>query len=40
MGIPFFFLSLGICDFGPNCRFSHMSEDDMFDLKRQVEGEL
>ncbi|KAM8829061.1 zinc finger matrin-type protein 5 isoform 1-T2 [Spinachia spinachia] len=33
------FLQKGICDFGPNCRFSHMSEDDMFDLKRQVEDE-
>lgn len=30
----------GICDFGPNCRFSHMSEEDMFHLQRQVEGKL
>lgn len=34
------FLFAGICDFGPNCRFSHMSEEDLFNLKRQVEGKL
>ncbi|XP_076615117.1 zinc finger matrin-type protein 5 [Chaetodon auriga] len=33
------FLQKGICDFGPNCRFSHMSEEDLFRLKRQVEDE-
>ncbi|KAM6901977.1 zinc finger matrin-type protein 5 isoform 1-T4 [Lycodopsis pacificus] len=33
------FLQKGICDFGPNCRFSHMSEDDLFILKRQAEDE-
>uniref|UniRef100_A0A8P4K7S9 Zinc finger matrin-type protein 5 n=1 Tax=Dicentrarchus labrax TaxID=13489 RepID=A0A8P4K7S9_DICLA len=34
------FLQKGICDFGPNCRFSHMSEEDLFNLKRQVEAWL
>lgn len=33
-----FSFSIGICDFGPNCRFSHMSEADLFNLQRQVEG--
>uniref|UniRef100_H3CUJ1 Zinc finger matrin-type protein 5 n=1 Tax=Tetraodon nigroviridis TaxID=99883 RepID=H3CUJ1_TETNG len=33
------FLQKGICDYGPNCRFSHMSEQDIFYLKRQVEEE-
>uniref|UniRef100_A0A8C6WPE3 Zinc finger matrin-type protein 5 n=1 Tax=Neogobius melanostomus TaxID=47308 RepID=A0A8C6WPE3_9GOBI len=33
------FLQKGICDFGPNCRFSHMSEEDFLSLKRQVEVE-
>ncbi|KAG8010698.1 Zinc finger matrin-type protein 5 [Nibea albiflora] len=33
------FLQRGICDFGPNCRFSHMSEEDLFNLQRQVEDE-
>ncbi|XP_023275361.1 zinc finger matrin-type protein 5 isoform X1 [Seriola lalandi dorsalis] len=33
------FLQKGICDFGPNCRFSHMSEDELINLKRQVEDE-
>ncbi|XP_029372099.1 zinc finger matrin-type protein 5 [Echeneis naucrates] len=33
------FLQKGFCDFGPNCRFSHMSEEDMMNLKRQVEDE-
>lgn len=33
------FLQKGICDFGPNCRFSHMSEEDLLNLKRQVEEE-
>lgn len=32
------FLQKGICDF-PNCRFSHMSEEELFHLKRQVEDE-
>lgn len=31
---------VGICDFGPNCRFSHMSEEDLSYLRRQVEGKL
>ncbi|KAG7499019.1 hypothetical protein JOB18_027528 [Solea senegalensis] len=31
------FLQKGICDFGPNCRFSHMSEQELFNLKRHVE---
>lgn len=34
----FFVFIEGICDYGPNCRFSHMSEQDIFYLKRQVEG--
>lgn len=33
------FLQTGNCGFGPNCRFSHMSEDEMANLKRQVEDE-
>lgn len=33
------FLQKGICDFGPSCRFSHMSEEDFFYLKRQLQGE-
>lgn len=33
------FLQKGICDFGPNCRFSHLSEQELFNLKRQVEDE-
>lgn len=33
------FLQKGVCDFGPNCRFSHMSTDDFFHLKRQLEVE-
>ncbi|XP_047426035.1 zinc finger matrin-type protein 5 [Mugil cephalus] len=33
------FLQRGICDFGPNCRFSHMSEEELDILKRQVEDE-
>ncbi|XP_027881415.1 zinc finger matrin-type protein 5 [Xiphophorus couchianus] len=33
------FLQKGICDFGPNCRFSHMSEEDLFNLKRHMEEE-
>lgn len=28
----------GQCDFGPNCRFSHMSERDLQELSIQVEG--
>lgn len=34
------FFSVGICDFGPNCRFSHMSEQEMFNLQRHVQGKL
>uniref|UniRef100_I3K8V5 Zinc finger matrin-type protein 5 n=1 Tax=Oreochromis niloticus TaxID=8128 RepID=I3K8V5_ORENI len=34
------FLQKGICDFGFNCRFSHMTEEELFNLKRQVEGKL
>ncbi|KAM9307395.1 zinc finger matrin-type protein 5 isoform 1-T2 [Pholidichthys leucotaenia] len=33
------FLQKGVCDFGSNCRFSHMSEEDLTALKRQVEDE-
>lgn len=33
------FLQRGFCDFGPNCRFSHMSEVDLAHLRRQVEEE-
>ncbi|XP_060928852.1 zinc finger matrin-type protein 5 [Limanda limanda] len=33
------FLQKGICDFGPSCRFSHMSEEDLYNLKRHVEDE-
>lgn len=33
------FLQKGVCDFGENCRFSHMSEEDLLNLQRQVEGE-
>ncbi|XP_026154223.1 zinc finger matrin-type protein 5 [Mastacembelus armatus] len=33
------FLQKGICDFGPKCRFSHMSEEELFNLERQVEDE-
>ncbi|XP_071378501.1 zinc finger matrin-type protein 5 [Centroberyx affinis] len=33
------FLQKGICGFGPNCRFSHMSEEDLMNLKRQIEDE-
>ncbi|XP_028317948.1 zinc finger matrin-type protein 5 [Gouania willdenowi] len=33
------FLQKGICDFGLGCRFSHMSEEEMFALQRQVEEE-
>ncbi|XP_007568260.1 zinc finger matrin-type protein 5 [Poecilia formosa] len=33
------FLQKGICDFGPNCRFSHMSEEDLFNLKRHMQEE-
>ncbi|KAM8817117.1 zinc finger matrin-type protein 5 isoform 2-T2 [Rhynchonycteris naso] len=32
------FLLTGQCDFGPNCRFSHMSERDLQELSIQVEG--
>nr|KAF6404411.1 zinc finger matrin-type 5 [Molossus molossus] len=33
------FLLTGQCDFGPNCRFSHMSERDLQELSIQVEVE-
>lgn len=33
------FLQRGICDFGPNCRFSHMSEAELFNLKKQIDDE-
>lgn len=33
------FLQKGICDFGTHCRFSHMSEEDFFNLNRLVEVE-
>lgn len=33
------FLQKGICDFGPNCRFSHMTEGDMLHLRSRVEEE-
>ncbi|XP_005934754.1 zinc finger matrin-type protein 5 [Haplochromis burtoni] len=33
------FLQKGICDFGSNCRFSHMTEEELFNLQRQVEDE-
>ncbi|XP_066546217.1 zinc finger matrin-type protein 5 [Amia ocellicauda] len=33
------FLQTGQCVFGSNCRFSHMSEQDLADLKRHIEGE-
>ncbi|XP_020656464.1 zinc finger matrin-type protein 5 [Pogona vitticeps] len=33
------FLQTGQCDFGPNCRFSHMTEEDLEKLKRQVQEE-
>ncbi|XP_008513898.1 zinc finger matrin-type protein 5 isoform X2 [Equus przewalskii] len=32
------FLLTGQCDFGSNCRFSHMSERDLQELSIQVEG--
>ncbi|XP_072227995.1 zinc finger matrin-type protein 5 [Leuresthes tenuis] len=33
------FLQKGICDFGSNCRFSHMSEEEQLNLKRWLEEE-
>ncbi|XP_004074829.1 zinc finger matrin-type protein 5 [Oryzias latipes] len=33
------FLLKGFCDFGANCRFSHMSEEEQLMLKRQLEDE-
>ncbi|XP_061555427.1 zinc finger matrin-type protein 5 [Phycodurus eques] len=33
------FLQRGICDFGPSCRFSHMSEAELFHLQRRVQDE-
>ena len=32
--------TLGNCGFGPSCRFSHMSEEEMEQLRMQIEGEL
>lgn len=29
----------GQCDFGSNCRFSHMTEQDLEKLSAQVQGE-
>ncbi|KAM4634671.1 zinc finger matrin-type protein 5 isoform 2-T2 [Polymixia lowei] len=34
------FLQTGNCGFGPNCRFSHMSEEDLANLKRQIEVKI
>ncbi|KAM6317829.1 zinc finger matrin-type protein 5 isoform 6-T7 [Podargus strigoides] len=34
------FLQTGQCDFGSNCRFSHMTEQDLEKLSAQVQGEL
>ncbi|NWW90472.1 ZMAT5 protein, partial [Rhynochetos jubatus] len=33
------FLQTGQCDFGSNCRFSHMTEQDLEKLSAQVRGE-
>ncbi|XP_068508910.1 zinc finger matrin-type protein 5 isoform X1 [Syngnathus scovelli] len=33
------FLQRGICDFGPSCRFSHMSEAEMYGLQRKMQDE-
>ncbi|KAM3937509.1 zinc finger matrin-type protein 5 [Leptodactylus fuscus] len=33
------FLQTGQCDFGPSCRFSHMTVEDLEALKAQVEAE-
>ncbi|NWW65736.1 ZMAT5 protein, partial [Ifrita kowaldi] len=33
------FLQTGQCDFGSNCRFSHMTEQDLEKLSAQVQGE-
>ncbi|CAL8276762.1 unnamed protein product [Merluccius merluccius] len=33
------FLQTGVCGFGPSCRFSHMSEEEMEHLKMQMEEE-
>lgn len=33
------FLQTGECDFGTNCRFSHMTEEDVQQLKAQIEEE-
>lgn len=32
-------LVAGQCDFGANCRFSHMTEQDLEKLSAQVQGE-
>ncbi|XP_017265978.1 zinc finger matrin-type protein 5 [Kryptolebias marmoratus] len=36
---PCRFLQKGICGFGSNCKFSHMSEEEQYELKRQLEEE-
>ncbi|XP_059906142.1 zinc finger matrin-type protein 5 [Gadus macrocephalus] len=33
------FLQTGNCGFGPSCRFSHMSEEEMEQLRMQIEDE-
>uniref|UniRef100_A0A8C6YL25 Zinc finger matrin-type protein 5 n=1 Tax=Nothoprocta perdicaria TaxID=30464 RepID=A0A8C6YL25_NOTPE len=34
------FLQTGQCDFGPNCRFSHMTEQDLEKLSAQVRADV
>lgn len=33
------FIQTGICGFGSNCRFSHMSETEIENMRRQIEDE-
>ncbi|XP_061887790.1 zinc finger matrin-type protein 5 [Entelurus aequoreus] len=33
------FLQRGVCDFGPSCRFSHMTEVDLMNLQQKVQDE-
>ncbi|XP_054614111.1 zinc finger matrin-type protein 5 [Dunckerocampus dactyliophorus] len=33
------FLQRGVCDFGPSCRFSHMTEVELMNLQRKVQDE-
>uniref|UniRef100_A0A1A8QCM1 Zinc finger matrin-type protein 5 n=1 Tax=Nothobranchius pienaari TaxID=704102 RepID=A0A1A8QCM1_9TELE len=33
------FLQRGVCDFGANCKFSHMSEEEQHRLRRRLEEE-